>query len=98
MRHRRNRLSPIRPGAGWRSADPKPSLKFDYDDVVRRAKDLAAAPYAAEPPPLPEALSKLDFDAWRDIRFRPEKAFLNDAGQHVPAAIVSSRAISIAGR
>ena len=26
-------------------------------------------------PALPEALNKLDFDAWRDIRFRPDKAF-----------------------
>ncbi len=63
-------------------ADPavKPILKFEYDDVVRRARELAAAPYESEPPALPQALSRLDFDAWRDIRFRPEKAFLNTPG------------------
>lgn len=55
-------------------------FKFEYDDVVRRAKDLAAAPYESEPPSLPEVLNKLDFDAWRDIRFRPDKAFLNFPG------------------
>ena len=64
------------------AADPvaKRAPKFEYDDVIRRAKELAAAPYDSEPPPLPDALSKLDFDAWRDIRFRPEKAFLNEPG------------------
>ncbi len=64
------------------AGDPgaKPNLKFEYDDVVRRARELAAAPYESMPPPLPEALSKLDFDAWRDIRFRPDKAFLNTPG------------------
>ncbi len=64
------------------SGDPsqKPNLKFEYDDVVRRARELSAAAYEASPPLLPEALSGLDFDAWRDIRFRPDKAFLNVPG------------------
>ncbi len=44
--------------------------------MVRRARDLATAPFDAAIPPLPDALNKLDFDAWRDIRFRPDKAFL----------------------
>ena len=50
--------------------------RFGFQDVVRRARELAAAPLAKDQP-LPEALEKLDFDAWRDIRFRPEKAFFN---------------------
>ncbi|PNG25860.1 glucan biosynthesis protein [Methylocella silvestris] len=61
-------------------AAPAPQPKFDFDDVLRRAKDLASAPFDAAIAPLPEALSKLDFDAWRDIRFRPDKAFLNSPG------------------
>ena len=65
-----------------RAADPvaKRVPKFAYDDVIRRAKNLAAAPYESEPPPLPKVLADLDFDAWRDIRFRPDKAFLNESG------------------
>jgi Periplasmic glucans biosynthesis protein len=43
---------------------------------VRRARDLATADFDTASPALPEALNKLDFDAWRDIRFRPDKAFL----------------------
>lgn len=58
----------------------KPIPKFEYDDVVRRARELAAASYESTPPALPEPIAKLDFDAWRDIRFRPDKAFLNAPG------------------
>jgi glucans biosynthesis protein len=56
-------------------AQPAPPPKFDFEDVVRRARDLASADFDQTLPLLPEALSKLDFDAWRDIRFRPDKAF-----------------------
>jgi glucans biosynthesis protein len=48
--------------------------RFDFEDVARRARDLAGAPFEAAPTPLPEQLDKLEFDAWRDIRFRPERA------------------------
>lgn len=58
----------------------KPVLKFEYDDVVHRARELSTAPYDPTPPALPEPIAKLDFDAWRDIRFRPDKAFLNTPG------------------
>ena len=63
--------------AGQETQGAKPVSKFDFDDVIRRARDLASAPFEAEPPVLPPAVAKLDFDTWRDIRFRPEKAFLN---------------------
>lgn len=61
-------------------AQPAPPPKFDFEDVVRRARELAAAEFDQASPALPEALSKLDFDAWRDIRFRPDKAFLGING------------------
>ncbi len=57
-----------------------PLPKFDFEDVVRRARDLATAPFDAVVAPLPDSLSTLDFDAWRDIRFRPDKAFLGSSG------------------
>jgi glucans biosynthesis protein len=41
---------------------------------VRRARDLASVPFDGAPPPLPEALANLSFDAYRDIRFRPDRA------------------------
>jgi glucans biosynthesis protein len=55
--------------------------RFGFEDVVRRARDLAGAPFEAAAPQLPEELDKLDFDAWRDIRFRPDRAlFANTNG------------------
>ena len=57
-----------------------PPPRFGLDDVVRRARELANAPFEAAPPALPDALTKLDFDAWRDIRFRPDKALLAGNG------------------
>ena len=64
------RSAPAQPGK------PQAPPKFDFDDVVRRARDLATADFDTASPALPEPLNKLDFDAWRDIRFRPDKAFL----------------------
>eukprot|EP01036_Dinobryon_divergens_P016134 gene16134-21865_t len=58
---------------------PAPQARLTYDDVIKRARDLAAAPHEM-PPALPEALAKLDFDLWRDIRFRPERALLQGQG------------------
>jgi glucans biosynthesis protein len=58
-------------------APPQP--RFGFEDVVRRAREIAAVPY--EPGPnLPEPLSRLDFDSWRDIRFRPERSLLAQNG------------------
>jgi glucans biosynthesis protein len=59
---------------------PPQAARFGYDDVIRRARELAGAPFDPAPPRLPEELEKLDFDAWRDIRFRPDKALLASTG------------------
>lgn len=61
-------------------AQPSPLPQFSFDDVIRRARELAGADFDQSAPALPEALSKLDFDAWRDIRFRPDKALLSNNG------------------
>ena len=53
---------------------------FGYQDVVKRARDLAAAPYDASIPALPDGLANLDFDAWRDIRFKSDKPLLGQEG------------------
>ncbi len=53
---------------------------FEFDDVIRRARDLAAAPFDSALPPLPAELAQLDYDAYRDIRFKPAEALL--AGNH----------------
>ncbi len=72
--------STIRSAQAQPGKPPQTPPKFDFEDVVRRARDLAAADFDTASPALPEALNKLDFDAWRDIRFRPDKAFLGANG------------------
>jgi hypothetical protein len=47
---------------------------FGLDDVAARASSLAARPYKAAAANMPTQLRELDYDAYRDIRYRPEKA------------------------
>lgn len=53
---------------------------FGYADVVKRAREISTLPYVAPTSQAPEALAKLGFDQWRDIRFRPEKSLLANSG------------------
>lgn len=53
---------------------PLAAHAFGFDDVAKRARDLAAADYKAPAQTLPPELRDLDYDAYRDIRFRPERA------------------------
>src|SRR5580704_15923683 len=53
---------------------------FSYQDVVKRARDLAASPFDSSIPPLPDGLATLDFDGWRDIRFKSDKPLLGQDG------------------
>ncbi|TAJ29917.1 glucan biosynthesis protein G [Bosea sp. (in: a-proteobacteria)] len=58
-------------------APPQP--RFGLEDVQRRAREVSMVPFEA-PPMQPEALAKLDYDSWRDIRFRPDRALLAQNG------------------
>ncbi|QSX39249.1 glucan biosynthesis protein G [Shewanella cyperi] len=48
--------------------------QFDSDTVVRIARNLAQKPYVALKDPLPASLAKINYDEYRDIRFKPEAA------------------------
>ena len=47
---------------------------FDFEDVARRAQQLAAKPHERAAPALPKALADLNYDQYRDIRYKPEQA------------------------
>lgn len=53
------------------AADPTP---FDANTVPSLAKTLAAKPWQAPREILPAALAKIDYDAYRTIRFRADRA------------------------
>lgn len=48
--------------------------------VRRKARALARRPYAAPHRPLPPELVGLDYDGYRELRFRPERAVWRDLG------------------
>ncbi|QIK37684.1 glucan biosynthesis protein G [Caldichromatium japonicum] len=53
---------------------------FTFAAVVRRAQELAAAPYQPDRPPLPDYLSNLDYDHYRDIRFNRDQSIWKTEG------------------
>jgi glucans biosynthesis protein len=54
---------------------------FDPDQVVERARTLAKSPFVPPDAKLPEFLSKLGYDQYRDIRFRPSATIWAQPGR-----------------
>lgn len=59
---------------------PPQAPAFGLDDVLRRARELASKPYDAMQRELPEELRNLNFDQYRNITFRPDRALLGAGG------------------
>ena len=59
--------------ASWLAA-VQPAHAFSFDDVAARARADAQRPYQPPPDSTPAELKALDYDGYRDIRFRPEQA------------------------
>src|SRR5690606_11713501 len=57
-----------------------PAQAFDFRDVDKMAKGLAAQPYRAPANKLPAELKALNYDQYRDIRFKPERALWRKEG------------------
>ena len=51
-----------------------PAFAFGFEDVAKRAQDLAGTPYKKPDAALPRDLADLGYDQVRDIRFKPDKA------------------------
>ena len=52
--------------------------QFDFDTVVKRARELASTEYRDERLPLEGDFAQLDYDQFRDIRFRAGKPIWSD--------------------
>ncbi|HET9045494.1 MAG TPA: glucan biosynthesis protein G [Casimicrobiaceae bacterium] len=63
-------------GAGAAIAQPK---AFGFDDVVAKARALAATAQKVPDAGLSKELLDLDYDQYRDIRFRPDRGYWRDA-------------------
>lgn len=58
---------------------------FGFEDVAKRAHELAGAPYRKPEGVLPKSLQSLTYDQYRDIRYRPERALWR--GEKLPFEI-----------
>jgi glucans biosynthesis protein len=50
------------------------ALAFDFDDVAKRAKTLSEKPFVRPDAKLPKVLTDLNYDQYRQIKYKPEKA------------------------
>ena len=62
----------VAPTAAAPTATATPRAGFGFEDVAAKAQQLAAGPFKA-PPQVPEWLTKISYDQWRDIRFRSDQ-------------------------
>jgi periplasmic glucans biosynthesis protein len=53
---------------------------FGFDEVVAKARDAAAVAWTEAPDTRPAELRRLNYDGYREIRYRPERAIWRDAG------------------
>ncbi|WP_240342350.1 glucan biosynthesis protein [Methylococcus sp. EFPC2] len=61
-------------------AAPPVQKPFEFGDVEQKARELAGKPYVRDDAGMPEFLSKLDYDQYRDIRYKADKALWKDEG------------------
>lgn len=52
---------------------------FGFENVYRRAEELAREPYQPDRPELPPVFRDMGYDQYRDIRFRPDRNLWADA-------------------
>ena len=57
---------------------PCAARAFDLEDVAKRAEDQARVPFRPPVGEVPEWLTQVTYDQWRDIRFRPDRALWKD--------------------
>jgi len=56
--------------------------EFGLEEVANKARELARQPFSEKERQVPEWLTKITYDQWRDIRFRPDHALaLDPAGR-----------------
>jgi len=53
---------------------------FSFQNVVQEAKKLSEKPYKSPMGEVPDPLLAINYDQWRDIRFKPDKSFWRKEG------------------
>jgi len=60
------------PDAVAQGAAKKKKIDFGFEDVAKRAEKLARSPFKDPRGQVPDWLLQINYDQWRDIRFKPE--------------------------
>jgi glucans biosynthesis protein len=95
-----SRLGWITLGSLLVASAPGTAAAFGLEDVARRAKQLSLAAYADPRGGVPPWLLDLNYDQYRDIRFRPERALWGNrklpfSVQFFHAGFLYDRAVSL---
>jgi glucans biosynthesis protein len=53
---------------------------FSFQSVVQEAKKLSDKPYRSPKGEVPDSLLAINYDQWRDIRFKPDRSFWRKEG------------------
>jgi periplasmic glucans biosynthesis protein len=64
-----------------------PAVPFSFDTLTGMAKDLSQQPFQKSVVREPEILERLDFDAYQEIKFRPELAIWAHGGGPYPVEL-----------
>ncbi len=62
-----------------------PAKAFSFEALTGRAAALAKTPYVPPPKALPSVVEKIDYEAWGNIRYRPEAALFAEGPGIFPA-------------
>jgi glucans biosynthesis protein len=62
-----------------------PAEAFSFDALIERASAMAKMPYVSPPRPMPEVVQQIDYDAWGNIRYRPDSALFANGPAQYPA-------------
>jgi glucans biosynthesis protein len=78
-------INPFMTATAGAGLDFGPGRAFSYESLVERAADLAKKPYLAPPRPMPSVVEKIDYEAWGNIRYRPESSLFAEGPGIFPA-------------
>ena len=74
----------VRAAAGSGQIEFGPARPFDFEWLKAQAKALAEQPYQEPVIRHPDVLETIDYDAYQQIRFKPERALWEDGGGPFP--------------
>lgn len=72
---------------GLETSELAGAVAFSFEALQQTAKTLAAAPFQKPEVPNPDVLSAIDYDAYQQIRYRPEKSIRLDRDGRIPAQL-----------